>query len=65
MYFHNGDPVTASDVAFSLNRAKEMAGTKAYVAAIENVEVVDDENVKVVLNNPSAPSLLTSAKFIF
>lgn len=57
VYFHNGDPVTASDVAFSLNRAKEMAGTKAYVAAIENVEVVDDENVKVVLDNPSAPFL--------
>lgn len=53
--FHNGDPLKASDVVFSFTRAKEMAGTKAFVAAVESVEAIDDHAVKVKLVGPNAP----------
>jgi peptide/nickel transport system substrate-binding protein len=49
--FHNGDPVTAHDVKFSLERtmSKESiaSGAAALRRAVEGVQVVDDHTVRV------------------
>lgn len=49
--FHNGDPLTAHDVKFSLERkmSKESiaSGAAALRRAIEKIEVVDDHTVRV------------------
>ena len=54
--FHNGEPMKASDVVFSLNRAMqpEMLASK-YCAFIEGVEEVDEYTVKFTLSEPYAP----------
>lgn len=62
--FQNGDEMKASDVAWSLLRAKEQPGVKAYAAPIKTAEAVDDYTVKVTLNAPSAP-FMTNLCYIF
>lgn len=52
--FHNGDPVKASDVVFSLMRAKGMVLGSLYGRDIDSVEAVDDQTAKVILKKPSA-----------
>ena len=51
MKFHNGDPVTAHDVKFSLERTMSpesiASGAAALRRAIDRVEVVDDHTVRV------------------
>ncbi|MEJ0016379.1 MAG: ABC transporter substrate-binding protein [Acetobacteraceae bacterium] len=57
--FHDGSPVTADDVAFSLRKAATPA-TSAYAAdftAVDSVTVVDPATVRIVLRQP-IPSLL-------
>jgi peptide/nickel transport system substrate-binding protein len=53
----------ASDVAWSLLRAKEQPGVKAYAAPINTAEAIDDYTVKVTLNAPSAPFMTNLATF--
>ncbi|GAA2182607.1 ABC transporter substrate-binding protein [Brooklawnia cerclae] len=49
--FHNGDPFTAENVKFSLERLGEWtANTPGNLSAIDHVEVVSDTEAKVVLN---------------
>jgi len=58
--FHNGDPLTASDVAFTLNRLRDPAtGAPAafLVGFISSVEAVDDMTVRIVTNGPFVPML--------
>ncbi len=58
--FHNGDPLTASDVAFTLNRLRDpAAGAPAafLVGFISSVEAVDDMTVRIVTNGPFVPML--------
>ncbi len=58
--FHNGDPLTAHDVAFSIDRhrAEETASPSAFlVGFIEDVSVVDDMTVEIVTDAPFAPIL--------
>jgi peptide/nickel transport system substrate-binding protein len=53
--FHNGDPFTAEDVKFSLERAiAENPRTSVYAAlnTIERVEIVDPLTVNLVTKNP-------------
>ena len=49
--FHNGDPVTAHDVKFSLERKMSpesiASGAAALKRAVEHIEVVDDHTVRV------------------
>jgi len=49
--FHNGDPVTAQDVKFSLERTMSpesiASGAAALRRAIDRIEVVDDHTVRV------------------
>lgn len=53
--FHDGTALEASDVIFSLNRARgegSVNAQKALFKAISSVEAVDDHTVKVTLSNP-------------
>lgn len=54
MFFHDGEPVTASDVKFSYDIQKE-SGAPIYLpflAPIQEIEVVDDYTLIFHLNNP-------------
>lgn len=58
--FHNGDDVTADDVAYSLNQIWKNDPTaflKGTFAVIKSIEVVDPLHVRIVLNQPMAPFL--------
>lgn len=56
--FHNGDPVTAEDVKYSLERIlDEKTGASFYdqLSVIDRVEALDEKTVQVTLKNPMAP----------
>ncbi|MCA9838389.1 MAG: ABC transporter substrate-binding protein [Trueperaceae bacterium] len=58
--FHNGDPLKASDVVFSLNRIKDpdIASPRAGdFEVISNIEAADDSTVVVTLSQPFSPLL--------
>jgi len=58
--FHNGDPLTAADVKFSLERIldpKTGASLRSNLKLIRRVEVMDPLTVRVVLSQPFAPLL--------
>lgn len=64
--FHNGDEMTAHDVAVSFNRLCEEDCTLTQLsnfAALESVEEVDDYTVIFHLNEPNAYILTLLAKF--
>ena len=56
--FHNGEPVTARDVKFSIERIQapdyESSG-KANVRNIKEVQAVDDQTVRMITTIPYAP----------
>jgi peptide/nickel transport system substrate-binding protein len=53
--FHNGDPLTADDVVFSLNTFRESpnAARSAPLGAVESVKALDESTVQVDLSHPS------------
>jgi ABC-type transport system substrate-binding protein len=56
--FHNGAPVTAEDVAFTIGLIKDPKSTaflRADFDIVDKVEVVDPKTVRIVLKAPSAP----------
>ncbi len=53
--FHNGEELKASDVVFSINRAKNSTHIGSYVAAIKDIKAVDDYTVEMYLDAPNAP----------
>lgn len=57
--FHNGQPMTAKDVKFSIDQDTKTAATGwGFVnSAIKGVQVVDPHTVSVVLKHPWAPIL--------
>lgn len=59
--FHNGDPVTAEDIRFSWQRGidPDMKNPRANVILrnIRDVEVVDEENCRIILEKPDAAFL--------
>jgi len=55
--FHNGDPVRASDVVFSLKRVMGMPGRAIWTSDIVDVVALDDHTVNVVMNGPNAAAL--------
>ena len=57
VYFHNGDPFTASDVAFSIDRMLDSAFVRSLYNMIESVEIHDDFDITIHLNSPFAPIL--------
>ena len=54
--FHNGQPMTAADVAASIERWNRVS-VRGRMAPIESVTVVDDYHVRIVLSTPFAPLL--------
>lgn len=58
--FHDGTPMTADDVKFSLDRARAPKSTTAQpqlFASIQSVDVVDPATVKVTLKHPDGDFL--------
>ena len=58
--FHNGDPLRASDVAFSLNRIKDpdvASPRSGDFAVVESVTAQGDETVVITLSEPFSPLL--------
>lgn len=57
--FHNGEPLTANDVKFSIERIPKVTGPQSmtiYTKRVDSVEVVDDLTVRVKTKGP-APAL--------
>jgi len=62
--FHDGSDMTASDVVWSLNRARAEDSTnaqKGLFASIESVEALDDTTVQVTLSAPNGSFLFNMA----
>ena len=58
--FHNGDPLRASDVAFSINRIKDpdvASPRSGDFAVVESVTAQGDETVVITLSEPFSPLL--------
>lgn len=58
--FSNGDPVTAEDVQYSLERILDDsvgASFQSQFEVIESIDVVDEDTVRVTLREPTAPFL--------
>lgn len=59
--FHNGEPFTADDVVYSVERAQSPlgAGMKQYSDPVDRVEKIDDHTVVFHLKYPYTPFLMT------
>ncbi|MDR1110808.1 MAG: ABC transporter substrate-binding protein [Deltaproteobacteria bacterium] len=57
VYFHNGEKLTADDVVFSYNLAKEAPTLRTFTKPYESVEAVDPLTVAVHLPEPYYPFL--------
>jgi len=59
--FHNGDPFTAADVKYTVERAQTPVGSaiKQYSEVVKSVEVVDDYTVIMTLVKPFTPFLMS------
>lgn len=55
--WHDGQPFTAADVAFTFRYLKEQGYTWSSVAMIDRVETVGEHEVKILLRKPYAPFL--------
>lgn len=55
--FHNGDFVKASDVKFTLERAKTKSKVAHLYKAIQAIEIKDDNTFKIITAEPFAPLL--------
>ena len=65
--FHDGTPFTASDAAFSINRAKsEASNFRELLVSIVEARAVDDTTLHLVTNgpNPILPQNLTSTLIV-
>jgi peptide/nickel transport system substrate-binding protein len=57
--FQDGTPFNAAAVKYSIERNLKLPGSnrKAEISAVKTVDVIDDNTVKLVLSQPSAPLL--------
>lgn len=55
--FYNGAELTVEDVAFSVERMREKAGTRILLEKISGVEIVDDSHVRILLSSEFSPVL--------
>lgn len=62
--FHNGETLTAKDVVFSMDRAKESSQMSNYTKNIVKTEAVDDQTVKITLDQPYIPFLTAVASTV-
>jgi peptide/nickel transport system substrate-binding protein len=63
--FHDGRPVAAEDVVFSLERARRLPGTDvaSYLLAVKGVRAVDPHTVEITTERPAA-TLLEKLAFV-
>ncbi len=52
--FHNGEELTVNDVKYSLDRHRNSMEVAHILEAVENVEVIDDETIKITTKKPFA-----------
>ena len=62
-HFENGDPVTAEDVKFTLERCTTSPVVQSYFSYIDTVEIVDEATIKVTLKHASEPFLRLAAAY--
>ncbi|MGL4393065.1 MAG: ABC transporter substrate-binding protein, partial [Fusobacteriaceae bacterium] len=55
--FHNGEPLTAEDVKFTIERAQSLPKVAFLYEPIKQVVVVDANTVKIITKSPFAPLL--------
>lgn len=62
MEFHDGEPVTAEDVRWSYQAWMDLPDSyfASFTSPIDSVEVVDDETIRFVLEEPYAPFITTT-----
>lgn len=53
--FHNGEEMKASDVKFTFDRVKANPKSKAMLAQVESIDIVDDYTVSLKMSAPYAP----------
>lgn len=66
LVFHDGSPILADDVKFSLNeitREGSTAQMKNALSVIDTIEVIDQENLRITLKEPTATFLNLLAHF--
>src|SRR5690606_16383052 len=56
---HDGTDITAEDVAWSIDRFREISIGRSSLAVVTDVEVLDDYHVQVSTEEPFAPLLAT------
>lgn len=59
--FHDGSPVTAEDVKFSIERQQSMPKMKSLVENIVAVDIIDDHKVKITTGTPDATLFINLA----
>jgi peptide/nickel transport system substrate-binding protein len=61
IHWHDGEPITAKDVKFTMDKIRDPSipalNKEAYFNKLDHVEVVDDKTVIFVWKEPYAPSL--------
>lgn len=55
--FHNGDPMTAEDVAYCINRTISSGNCPTYTSNMDHMEVVDENHVTLYLKFAYVPTL--------
>ena len=57
--FHNGEPLTASDVAYTLHRATESPSISHIIGSVdpETIEVIDDHTIRIGTHDSFGPFL--------
>ncbi|MDO4492495.1 MAG: ABC transporter substrate-binding protein [Clostridia bacterium] len=63
--FSNGDPMTASDVKFSIERAKNSAYLSSMMTLIESVVADDAANTVTVTMPTAAPGLIEAMSYVY
>jgi peptide/nickel transport system substrate-binding protein len=62
--FHSGNPFTAKDVKFTIDRLKQSVDFKGLFEPFEGVNIIDDHTIDIVTKKPYA-LLLNMATYIF
>ena len=55
--FHNGEPLKASDVKFSLDRMKDSPKVSYIIGEVDSIDAIDDNTVKITTKEPFGPLL--------
>lgn len=64
--FHNGEPFTAADVKYTVERIKDPKTASpgaTHLKEVASVEAVDDHTVKIVTKRPFAPMLMSLTRY--